>query len=94
MPDHVHAAVRLHQTISVSKLAQELKGGSSYEMGAEQRRSSRRLSWQEGYGAFSFGERDLASVIRYIRTQRERHARNGSLVWGWEVAETDTTAVG
>jgi REP element-mobilizing transposase RayT len=94
MPDHVHAAVRLHQTVSVSKLAQELKGGSSYEMGAVQRRTSRRLSWQEGYGAFSFGERELATVIRYIRTQRERHARNGSLVWGWEVAETDTTAVG
>lgn len=49
MPDHVHVAVRLHQTVSVSKLAQELKGGSSYEMGRVQRCASTRLAWQEGY---------------------------------------------
>lgn len=91
MPDHVHVAVRLHQTVSVSKLAQELKGGSSYEMGRVQRYASTRLAWQEGYGAFSFAENDLATVVRYIRTQPDRHARGGSLVREWEVPETTQT---
>ena len=91
MPDHVHVAVRLHQTVSVSNLAQELKGGSSYEMGRVQRYASTRLAWQEGYGAFSFAENDLATVVRYIRTQPDRHARNAWLIGEWEVPETTPT---
>jgi REP element-mobilizing transposase RayT len=64
MPDHVHAAVRLHQTVSVSNLAKELKGASSYEIARVQHGASQRLAWQEGYGAFSF------------REKRTCHARN------------------
>ena len=33
----------------------------------------RRYSWQEGYGAFTFNRRDLASVTSYIAGQEEHH---------------------
>jgi putative transposase len=34
-----------------------------------------RFSWQEGYGAFSYGHSQLNNVIRYIQNQEKHHGR-------------------
>ena len=34
-----------------------------------------RFSWQEGFGAFSYGHSQLTGIIRYIRDQERHHAR-------------------
>jgi len=34
------------------------------------------FSWQEEYGVFSFGEKMLPGIVRYIENQREPHAEN------------------
>ncbi len=34
-----------------------------------------RFSWQEGFGAFSYGHSQITDVIRYIQTQPVHHAR-------------------
>jgi putative transposase len=72
--DHVHVAVRLHSTVSVAKLAQEMKGASSFRIGRSHGRPGARLWWQAGYGAFSFAARDAERVVEYIERQREHHA--------------------
>jgi putative transposase len=33
------------------------------------------LDWQGGYGVVSFGAKDLEWVKRYVRNQKEHHAR-------------------
>lgn len=65
MPDHLHVLVRMHPATSVARLAQELKGASSYHINHVFRPTNRHR-WQGGYGAFSCWERDIGVVVRYI----------------------------
>ena len=34
-----------------------------------------KFSWQEGYGAFSYGHSQLDTIIRYIQDQEKHHQR-------------------
>lgn len=35
----------------------------------------KKFAWQNGYGAFSFGESQLQDVVRYINDQKEHHQK-------------------
>ncbi|HEY2934680.1 MAG TPA: IS200/IS605 family transposase [Acidobacteriota bacterium] len=76
--DHIHLAVRVPPTITISAWIGDLKGASSHYIN-QQTGQRARLKWQEGYGAVSFGRKDLEFVCDYIRRQKEHHAR-GSLI--------------
>jgi len=72
MPDHVHILIGMRPTQSVSDLMQQLKQESSKWIN-DNRRTSHRFAWQEGYGAFSYSKSQLPAVIRYIDAQEEHH---------------------
>ncbi len=74
MPDHVHILLKLRPVHSLSEIVQKIKGNSSKWIN-EQGRLRNRFSWQEGYGAFTVSESQIASVARYINNQ-ENHHRN------------------
>ncbi len=63
MPDQRHVAARMHPQVSISKVAQEMKGTGSHHINHLPVFRDARL-WQGGYGAFSFwlgvrsGDRD------------------------------------
>src|SRR5207249_8338752 len=71
--NHVHLAVSVAPTILISELVGQLKGSSSHETNKQFGRKL--LEWQNGYGVVSFGTKDLQWVVRYIRNQKEHHAR-------------------
>jgi putative transposase len=73
--NHVHVAVSIAPTITISELIGQLKGSSSHEANHQFPRRGKVLEWQEGYGVVSFGSKDLKWVMEYIRNQREHHAR-------------------
>src|SRR5262249_55535413 len=63
--DHVHILFALGRTIKVASLVEEVKTGSSKWIktkGPE----LRNFHWQKGYGAFSIGQSQVATVKRYI----------------------------
>jgi REP element-mobilizing transposase RayT len=70
---HVHLCVTIPPTLLTSEFIGQLKGASSHEV--NQKLGYKALEWQAGYGVVSFGTRDLAWVQKYVRNQRERHAR-------------------
>lgn len=70
---HVHLAVTIAPTITISEFIGQLKGASSHEV--NQAIGSKVLEWQTGYGVVSFGTRDLEWVRAYVRNQKEHHAR-------------------
>jgi putative transposase len=72
--DHVHLAIRLHRTVSVSDLIEDLKTGSSKWIKA-QGPGLGRFAWQRGYGAFSLGASELMPVLEYIAGQEEHHLK-------------------
>ena len=71
-PTHVHLAVSIAPTITISEFIGQLKGASSHEV--NQRLGRKALEWQAGYGVVSFGTKDLEWVCDYIRRQKEHHA--------------------
>jgi REP element-mobilizing transposase RayT len=72
--DHVHALIALPPTMPLSKAIQFLKGSSSKWIN-DDKASSGDFAWQEGYGAFSISASHTADVYRYIRNQKEHHAK-------------------
>lgn len=61
--EHVHLAASFFPPFEIDSWIGQMKGASSFEFGKS-------LSWQHGYGAVSFGTRDLKCVINYIHDQK------------------------
>jgi len=72
--DHLHLAVSLPPTVTISDWVGELKGASAHYINHDVARRGT-LAWQSGYGVVSFGKKDLPFVVDYIRNQRAHHAR-------------------
>jgi putative transposase len=70
---HVHLAVSIVPTITISEFIGQLKGASSHEANHRSGRAKGILEWQAGYGVVSFGRKDLPWVVDYIRNQKEHH---------------------
>ena len=68
---HVHVLCSLSRTISISQLLEEVKKRSSKWPKTEG--GLRSFWWQNGYGAFSIGQSQLAAARDYIARQKERH---------------------
>jgi putative transposase len=70
--DHIHIALRLSRTISVSNLVREVKSSSSKWL-KTQAPNLGKFSWQQGYGAFSVGMSQKDALVSYIDNQEEHH---------------------
>ena len=75
---HVHIAVTIPPTLTISEWIGKLKGASSHYVNHELV-NRKLLDWQRGYGVVSFGTKDLQWVIDYVRNQKEHH-RKGTTV--------------
>ena len=72
MPDHVHILARFGAAIAVSQMLKRIKGSSSHWLSQE---TGTWFAWQNGYGAFSVSESQVAAVRKYIQQQEEHHKR-------------------
>ena len=72
---HVHLAVTIPPTLTISAWIGELKGGATHDVNQKIGERQKALQWQTGYGVVSFGSGDLEWVISYIRNQRTHHQR-------------------
>ena len=70
---HVHLAVTIPPTLTISDWIGELKGGTSHDVNQQMDRQQKVLQWQAGYGVVSFGTKDLDWVKAYIQNQRQHH---------------------
>jgi REP element-mobilizing transposase RayT len=74
MPDHVHILIGLKPAMALADLVKEIKADSTNFIN-KQRFVHGRFSWQEGYGAFSYGHSQLDTIIRYIQNQEKHRQR-------------------
>jgi REP element-mobilizing transposase RayT len=70
--NHVHLLVSMSKNVALSALVGELKKGSSKWIKTKGARF-RNFGWQDGYGAFSIGESNVAALKKYISRQKEHH---------------------
>ena len=73
--DHIHILVGFTPTIAISDLVRDIKRSSSIFIN-NNKKSFLKFNWQEGFGAFSIGFRDLDRVYNYILNQEEHHSKN------------------
>jgi len=74
MPDHVHILIGLKPAMALADLVRDIKADSSDFINRNNWVRGR-FSWQEGYGAFSYGHSQLDTIIRYIQNQEQHHRR-------------------
>ena len=72
MSDHVHILIGLKPAMALADLVRDIKADSSNFIN-KKKWVRGRFSWQEGYGAFSYGHSQLDTIIRYIQNQEQHH---------------------
>jgi putative transposase len=74
MPDHIHILIGLRPEQSISSIIQNVKTESSKWIN-NQKLTTGKFGWQDGYGAFSYSKSHLPRVIRYIQQQEQHHRK-------------------
>lgn len=74
MPDHIHIFVGFKPTILISDFVKEIKLQSNEFINSKNWIKGR-FQWQEGYGAFSYSQSHIDSVIKYIQNQEIHHQK-------------------
>ena len=70
--DHMHCFVGLKPAVSVSDLMKTVKAKSSKYIN-DHSLTPARFEWQEGYGAFSYRQRDVDQIYKYVQNQEAHH---------------------
>jgi REP element-mobilizing transposase RayT len=73
--DHVHCLISLGSDQTIEKLAQLIKGESSFWFNNKSGFKTDRLEWQDEYFAVSVSESMLGNVRAYIDSQVEHHQK-------------------
>jgi len=74
MPDHVHIFIGYRPSQSLPDLLRDIKANTSKFIN-DKRWLPGRFKWQEGYGAFSYGQSQINNVIQYITNQETHHKK-------------------
>jgi len=73
--DHAHCLISLGKEQTISKVAQLIKGESSYWIN-QQGLTENKFVWQDDYWVVGVGESQINSVRNYIFDQEIHHSRN------------------
>jgi len=70
--DHVHILFSLARVVTIADIVEEVKTSTSKWIKTKGK-DFRKFHWQRGYGAFSIGQSNVATLKRYIRNQKQHH---------------------
>ncbi len=73
MPNHIHLFIGMKPHISLSDLVREIKKSTNSFIN-DKPLSPHRFQWQEGFGAFSYHQNQMDTIIRYVQNQKNHHA--------------------
>jgi putative transposase len=85
--DHIHLVVSIPPRLSIADFVKTLKGSSAHHLNYSVHDSNTKFSWQEGYGVFSLGSKQLQQAVDYALNQKIHHL-NGTAIASLE-QETD-----
>lgn len=74
MPDHIHIFFGMKPNDNISDLVREVKKSSSAYIKLN-KYTPYNFYWQEGFGAFSYGQSQISSVCNYIENQKNIHRK-------------------
>ncbi len=71
MAHHIHILFEMAKTLSIGKIIEEIKIGSSKWIKTKD--PNKEFYWQCGYGAFSVSSSNKEIVCNYIANQKQHH---------------------
>lgn len=72
--DHVHCLISLNDDLSIGKIAQLIKGESSFWINKSNLTKSK-FGWQDEYLAIGVGDDKIPVVRKYIADQEDHHSK-------------------
>ena len=72
--DHMHCFLGLKPVVSASELMKTVKAKSSLYINSHSL-TKERFEWQEGYGVFSYRQRDVDQIYKYVQYQEAHHQK-------------------
>lgn len=72
--DHVHILISMNPKQAPSDLMYHVKRSSSIWIN-ENKLCPGKFSWQEGFGAFSYGKSQIPTIPNYIENQKKHHMK-------------------
>ncbi|MGB3642579.1 MAG: IS200/IS605 family transposase [Rivularia sp. (in: cyanobacteria)] len=73
--NHIHLIASIPPTLAISEFVKKIKGSSSRYINQDLNPNSIKFSWQEGYGIFSLGSKQLNQALAYVKNQKQHHAQ-------------------
>jgi REP element-mobilizing transposase RayT len=70
--DHLHIVTSLHPSLALANLVKDIKLASSQMIKAEKIFPDF-AGWQDGYGAFTYHNSLINTLIEYVKNQEEHH---------------------
>jgi putative transposase len=70
--DHIHFVVSIPPKLSIAEFVKTLKGSSAYHYNHTFGKTQQ-FAWQEGYGVFSLGGKQLQKAVDYVHNQKTHH---------------------
>ncbi len=70
--DHVHLVLQFEPQVALSGIVDDLMGASANEVQLDN--GLKAVEWQRGFGAVSFGRKNLPWALGYVARQKELHA--------------------
>lgn len=71
----MHIVTHLHPSIALADLIKDIKIASNLFI-KEQDLFPDFISWQEGYGAFTYSIKERERLIKYVKNQEEHHRKS------------------
>ncbi|MHC0066669.1 IS200/IS605 family transposase [Nostoc sp. UIC 10890] len=73
--DHIHLVVSIPPKIAIAEFVKKIKGSSSHHFNQNLYPTSEKFAWQEGYGIFSLGSKQLEQAVIYVQNQKIHHLK-------------------
>jgi len=79
--DHLHLVVSVPPKISISDFVKQVKGSSSHYFNQYcSTPNGAKFNWQNEYGVFSLGSKQLDRAIAYVKNQKQHHSKKTTIL--------------
>jgi putative transposase len=87
--NHTHLVVSIPPNLSIAEFVKKIKGSSSHYW--NHNLSTEKLYWQEEYGVFSLGSKQLETAVNYVKNQKIHHSRGTAIASLEGILDNPTT---
>ena len=78
--NHVHLVVSIPPKIAIAEFVRRIKGSSSHYLNSRHPDDDcGKFKWQQNYGVFSLGRKQLDFAIAYVQNQKHHHLNYSTL---------------